>query len=61
MGDLARGDRLQIMLADDELEAVDDWRFAKRGPVLRASADGQSRIERRRRVSLPDENGSGGE
>jgi hypothetical protein len=36
-------------------------RFAKRGPVLRASADGQSRIERRRRVSLPDENGSGGE
>jgi hypothetical protein len=37
MGDLARGERLQIMLADDELEAVDDWRFAKRMPS-RASA-----------------------
>jgi hypothetical protein len=32
-----RGERLQIMLNDDELKAVDDWRFAKRMPS-RASA-----------------------
>ena len=37
MGQLARGERLQIMLADDELLALDDWRFAKRMPS-RASA-----------------------
>ena len=37
MGQLARGERLQIMLADDELAALDDWRFAKRMPS-RASA-----------------------
>ena len=29
MGELARGERLQIMLADDELAALDDWRFAR--------------------------------
>jgi hypothetical protein len=34
---LARGERLQIMLSDDELAAVDDWRFNKRMPS-RASA-----------------------
>jgi len=37
MGELARGERLQIMLAYDELAALDDWRFAKRMPS-RASA-----------------------
>jgi hypothetical protein len=37
MGELARGERLQIMLADNELAALDDWRFAKRMPS-RASA-----------------------
>jgi hypothetical protein len=37
MGELARGERLQIMLSDDELAALDDWRFAKRMPS-RASA-----------------------
>ena len=37
MGELTRGERLQIMLADDELAALDDWRFAKRMPS-RASA-----------------------
>ncbi|HEY1386090.1 MAG TPA: hypothetical protein VGF43_20870 [Dongiaceae bacterium] len=37
MGDLARGERLQIMLTDDELKAVDDWRFKVRMPS-RASA-----------------------
>ena len=34
---LARGERLQIMLTDDELRAVDDWRFEARMPS-RASA-----------------------
>lgn len=37
MGELARGERLQIMLSEDELAALDDWRFAKRMPS-RASA-----------------------
>jgi hypothetical protein len=37
MGELSRGERLQIMLAGDELAALDDWRFAKRMPS-RASA-----------------------
>ncbi len=37
MGDLNRGERLQIMLTDDELKAVDDWRFKSRMPS-RASA-----------------------
>ena len=37
MGDLNRGERLQIMLTDDELKAVDDWRFKTRMPS-RASA-----------------------
>jgi hypothetical protein len=37
MGDLARGERLQIMLGHDELAALDDWRFSRRMPS-RASA-----------------------
>ena len=37
MGDLKRSERLQIMLTDDELTAVDDWRFARQMPS-RASA-----------------------
>ena len=37
MTDLARGERLQIMLAANEMEALDSWRFAKRMPS-RASA-----------------------
>jgi hypothetical protein len=37
MAGLARGERLQIMLTDEELAALDDWRFAKRMPS-RASA-----------------------
>lgn len=37
MGDLKRGERLQIMLTDQELKAVDDWRFNARMPS-RASA-----------------------
>ena len=37
MAGLARGERLQIMLSDEELGALDDWRFNKRMPS-RASA-----------------------
>jgi len=34
---MGRGERLQIMLTDDELAALDDWRFDRRMPS-RASA-----------------------
>jgi hypothetical protein len=37
MPSTVRGERLQIMLTRVELEALDDWRFAKRMPS-RASA-----------------------
>ena len=37
MGEITRGERLQIMLTEVELKAVDDWRFTKRMPS-RASA-----------------------
>ena len=37
MGELARGERLQIMLSPKELRAIDTWRFSKRMPS-RASA-----------------------
>jgi hypothetical protein len=35
--ELNRGERLQIMLTEGEVKALDDWRFAKRMPS-RASA-----------------------
>ena len=37
MSDLTRGERLQIMLADDELKALDDWRFQRRMPSRAAA------------------------
>jgi metal-responsive CopG/Arc/MetJ family transcriptional regulator len=37
MGEASRGERLQIMLNEDELRALDDWRFSRRMPS-RASA-----------------------
>jgi len=37
MGVLSRGERLQIMLTDDELAALDDWRFIKRMPSRAAA------------------------
>jgi hypothetical protein len=37
MGELTRGERLQIMLTDDELAALDDWRFNKRMPSRAAA------------------------
>jgi hypothetical protein len=37
MGALTRGERLQIMLTDDELKALDDWRFTTRMPSRAAA------------------------
>jgi hypothetical protein len=37
MGELSRGERLQIMLSPSELRIIDTWRFMKRMPS-RASA-----------------------
>lgn len=37
MNDPTRGERLQIMLTEEELKALDDWRFAKRMPSRAAA------------------------
>jgi hypothetical protein len=37
MGELNRGERLQIMLTRGELRTVDTWRFAKRMPSRAAA------------------------
>lgn len=37
MSDVNRAERLQIMLTEDELRILDDWRFSRRMPS-RASA-----------------------
>jgi hypothetical protein len=37
MSELMREQRLQIMLTDDELRAIDDWRFTKRMPTRAAA------------------------
>jgi hypothetical protein len=37
MTDLARGERLQIMLTREELEALDNWRFSRRMPSRAAA------------------------
>jgi len=37
MNDLLRGERLQIMLTREELEALDGWRFARRMPSRAAA------------------------
>ena len=37
MGELKRGERLQIMLTDAELKALDDWRFTARMPSRAAA------------------------
>jgi hypothetical protein len=37
MGELNRGERLQIMLTHDELRIIDTWRFAKRMPSRAAA------------------------
>jgi len=35
--DLTRSERLQIMLTDEELQALDNWRFASRMPSRAAA------------------------
>ncbi len=37
MDDLTRGERLQIMLTREELEALDSWRFSRRMPSRAAA------------------------
>ncbi len=37
MSDLTRGERLQIMLTRDEVEALDTWRFSRRMPSRAAA------------------------
>lgn len=37
MTELTRGERLQIMLTGEELEAVDNWRFNRRMPSRAAA------------------------
>ena len=37
MSDPTRGERLQIMLTEDELGVLDDWRFARRMPSRAAA------------------------
>jgi hypothetical protein len=37
MGELNRGERLQIMLTHQELRIVDTWRFSKRMPSRAAA------------------------
>lgn len=37
MSDLSRPERLQIMLTEDELAALDDWRFQRRMPSRAAA------------------------
>lgn len=37
MSDQNRGERLQIMLTEDELALIDDWRFKERMPSRAAA------------------------
>lgn len=37
MSEVNRGERLQIMLTEEELRALDDWRFAQRMPSRAAA------------------------
>jgi hypothetical protein len=37
MSEINRGERLQIMLTEDELKALDDWRFTQRMPSRAAA------------------------
>ena len=37
MNELTREQRLQIMLTEDELRAIDDWRFTRRMPTRAAA------------------------
>jgi hypothetical protein len=59
VAELTRAERLQIMLTEDELRTLDDWRFARRMPSRAAAvrellkrglaADGFSVSDRRKK------------
>ena len=70
MNDTARGERLQIMLTQEELEALDNWRFERRMPSraaavrellkrgladISASADKRSRSQDFGVIGTPEE------
>lgn len=74
MSDTARGERLQIMLTQEELEALDNWRFARRMPsraaavrelLKRGLADVSAGAEKRSRsqdfgvIGTPEEQSAG--
>jgi hypothetical protein len=60
MAELGRPERLQIMLNEDELAALDDWRFERRMPsraaaireLFEARADCRGRRDGRGRPTL---------
>ena len=37
VGDMTRGERLQIMLTSEEIAALDNWRFSRRMPSRAAA------------------------
>lgn len=56
MSDHNRGERLQIMLTEDELKALDDWRFAQRMPSRAAAVRELLRLGLRSEgISLADQ------
>ncbi|HSV01734.1 MAG TPA: hypothetical protein VLI41_00885 [Phenylobacterium sp.] len=72
MSELNRDERLQIMLSEDELSALDDWRFARRMPSRAAAvrellkrglaAEGYGQVDGRSRsrdFGVLDDSGSG--
>ena len=72
MVDLTREQRLQIMLTEEELQALDDWRFQRRMPTRAAAvrellkrglaAEGfaqASRGERSRDFGVTNKSGNG--
>ena len=74
MNDTARGERLQIMLTQEELEALDNWRFDRRMPsraaavrelLKRGLADVSAGAEKRSRsqdfgvIGTPEEQSAG--
>ncbi len=56
--DLTRPERLQIMLNEEELRALDDWRFQQRMPSRAAAVRELLRAGLAAAGSLPAEQGS---
>ncbi len=55
--DLSRDERLQIMLAPEELTALDDWRFTQRMPSRAAAIRELIRLGLAAYGSLPSQQG----